>query len=204
MRKLSLFGVLVIFGCLVFGCSAEKQEVAQTTDAPPQEAAQPNSAPEQQVEANTPSETMVSFATWTAEDTHGVSRQATDWIGKQPTVINFWGTWCPPCRKEIPELVKLYSEYNPKGVEIVSFAVRDQAANVQVFANEASMNWVMLMGNDEVLEKYGPISGVPTTIFLDRNGKELSRFVGAQSYETFKTAFDAILQGSGETTPATM
>jgi thioredoxin-related protein len=100
--------------------------------------------------------------------------------------------------------VKLYSEYNPKGVEIVGFAVRDQAANVRVFANEASMNWVMLMGNDEVLEKYGPISGVPTTIFLDRNGKELSRFVGAQSYETFKTAFDAILQGSGEKTPATM
>lgn len=195
MRKLPLLGVLVIFGCLVFGCSAEKQEAAQTNDAPQQEAAQSNPAPEQQTATTTPSETTVSFATWTAEDIHGVSRQATDWVGNQPTVINFWGTWCPPCRKEIPDLVKLYAEYNPKGVEIVGFAVRDRAANVQVFANEAGMNWVMLMGNDDVVDKYGPISGVPTTIFLDKNGKEVTRFVGAQSYETFKSAFEEILQG---------
>ena len=57
------------------------------------------------------------------------------------------------------------------------------------------MNWVMLMGNDDVVDKYGPISGVPTTIFLDKNGKEVTRFVGAQSYETFKPAFEEILQG---------
>ncbi|MCM2273038.1 MAG: TlpA family protein disulfide reductase [candidate division Zixibacteria bacterium] len=182
MRTLPFLGVLIIFGCLIFGCSAEKQDAAQTNNAD-QETAQSEPG------------TNATAAVWTAADTRGVTRQGNDWVGKQPTVINFWGTWCPPCRKEIPDLVKLYAEYNPKGVEIVGFAVRDQAPSVQVFANEAGMNWVMLMGNDEVIEKYGPITGVPTTIFLDKDGREVSRFIGAQPYETFKPAFDSMLQG---------
>lgn len=193
MRKLALFGTALIFGCLVFGCSGDKQEAAKTE--------QNSSEPSVQVTTTeTPAGTTtatpaVSFATWSATDIDGNLRQATEWVGKRPTIINFWGTWCPPCRKEIPDLIKLYSEYNPKGVEILGFAVRDNASNVQIFADEARMNWVMMMGNDEVLEKYGPITGVPTTIFLDINGKELKRFIGPPTLEEFKAAADMILVG---------
>jgi thiol-disulfide isomerase/thioredoxin len=201
MRKLALFGTALIFGCLVLGCSAEKQEAAKTESTP----SEPNiqvtttetpAGTSTETVTNTPTETpAVTFATWSATDVDGNLRQATEWVGKRPTIINFWGTWCPPCRKEIPDLVKLYTEYNPKGVEILGFAVRDNASNVQIFADEARMNWVMMMGNEEVLDKYGPITGVPTTIFLDINGKEVKRFIGPPTFEEFKAAADMILVG---------
>ncbi len=185
MRKLALFGTALIFACLVFGCSTEKQEAAKP---------EPSSG-EPQMQVTTTETPAVSFATWSATDVDGNLRQATEWVGKRPTIINFWGTWCPPCRKEIPDLVKLYAEYNPKGVEILGFAVRDEASNVQIFADEARMNWVMMMGNEEVLDKYGPITGVPTTIFLDSNGKEVKRFIGPPTLEEFRAAADMIMVG---------
>lgn len=185
MRKLALFGTAIIFGSLIFGCSTEKKEAAKVDPAP----AEPS------LQVTTTETPAVSFATWSAEDINGNKRQATEWVGKRPTVINFWGTWCPPCRKEIPDLVKLYSEFNPKGVEILGFAVRDEAANVKIFSDEARMGWVMMMGNNEVLDKYGPITGVPTTIFLDINGKEVDRYIGPPTYEQFKASFEKILVG---------
>lgn len=201
MRKLALFGTAVIFACMVFGCSSSKEEAAKTEPS--------SSEPKMQVTttetpagtttepaANTATETpAVSFATWSATDVDGNLRQATEWVGKRPTIINFWGTWCPPCRKEIPDLIKLYAEYNPRGVEILGFAVRDEASNVRIFADEARMNWVMMMGNEEVLDKYGPITGVPTTIFLDINGQEVKRFIGPPTLEEFKAAADMIMVG---------
>ena len=57
------------------------------------------------------------------------------------------------------------------------------------------MGWVMMMGNNEVLDKYGPITGVPTTIFLDKNGKEVDRYIGGPTYAQFKASFEKILVG---------
>lgn len=127
-----------------------------------------------------------------AYDTEGTLHQSTEYVGRQPVVINFWGTWCPPCRMEIPELVKLYDEYSPRGVEMVSLAVRNEPEDVVSFANEHGMNWKMWMGNNDLSIRYD-IQGVPTTIFIDSKGNELFRFIGAQSYNTFKKAFEAIL-----------
>ena len=129
-----------------------------------------------------------------AADTKGQSHNSSEWFGKKPVVLNFWGTWCPPCRREIPDLIKLYKEYEPKGIEMIGFAVKDVPVKVQMFANESNMGWVMLMANDKVLNDYDVVNGIPTTIFLDRNGKEVTRFIGAQDYSTFKPAFDAILK----------
>jgi thiol-disulfide isomerase/thioredoxin len=131
---------------------------------------------------------------FTANDTKGQPRTSAEWFGKKPVVLNFWGTWCPPCRREIPDLVKLYKEYEPKGVEIVGFAVKDMPDKVQAFANTSDMGWVMLMANNQVLNDYDISNGVPTTVFLDRNGREVTRFIGPQEYGTFKSAFDAILK----------
>lgn len=125
-------------------------------------------------------------------DIDGNLRSSSEWVGKQPVVLNFWGTWCPPCRKEIPDLVKIYSEYESLGVEILGLAVRDQPGTVAKFSLENGMNWVMLMADQSLGMRYR-ITGVPTTIFIDRDGKEVGRFVGPRDYETFKQAFDAIL-----------
>jgi len=135
---------------------------------------------------------------WTAMDIDGNTRSWDEWIGKRPVVINFWGTWCGPCRREIPELVRLYDEYKDKGVEIISIALRDTPNQVRAYSQQNNMGWVMLMGGDQqMLVDYRFGGGVPTTIFLDRTGTEVGRFVGPRDYRTFKQAFDAILNSAG-------
>lgn len=133
---------------------------------------------------------------FTAYDIDGKLRTSSEWIGKQPVVVNFWGSWCPPCRKEIPDLVKLYDEYRPKGVEILGVAVKDTPQSVESFAKKNKMDWVMLMADDGVVSQFQPLRGVPTTIFLDKQGNEIGRFVGPPSYDQFKEAFDALLETS--------
>lgn len=135
----------------------------------------------------------INVPVFTAQDIGGRWQSADQWLGKQPVVINFWGTWCPPCRREIPDLVKLYAEYKNKGVEIISLAVNDTPDKVNDFAAANNMGWVMLMAQDQIMIDYKATTGVPTTIFIDKNGNEVTRFIGMRDYETLKTGFDAIL-----------
>jgi thiol-disulfide isomerase/thioredoxin len=167
---------IAVLTALVVGCSSNKSE----TSAPKQTATAAQAAPQGKNQ-------------FQAYDPGGKLRSSNEWIGKQPVVINFWGTWCPPCRREIPDLIKLYAEYAPKGVQIIGLAVKDEPVNVKVFSEQAGMQWVMLMADYDILSQFGITGGVPTTIFLDRNGNEVSRVIGSQSYEQFKPRFDSIL-----------
>ncbi|MEW6411097.1 MAG: TlpA disulfide reductase family protein [Candidatus Zixiibacteriota bacterium] len=128
-----------------------------------------------------------------AYDLEGGLRDSREWVGKKPVVLNFWGTWCPPCRKEIPDLVKVYNEYTSDQIEMIGLAVRDSPENVRTFSEQNGMNWIMLMGDQNLGIRYG-ITGVPTTIFIDRNGNEIGRFVGPRDYQTFKDAFELALR----------
>lgn len=180
---------------LVLSCGGNKKESAQSgtsTDQMQSNTSTPqNTAPSATLAVSaTPDPSAVQFA---AVDVYGNRRQSTEWVTRQPVIINFWGTWCPPCRREIPDLVRIYDEYKPKGIEIVSLAVNDNPNSVKSYTANAGMKWVMLMGTDDIYQKYGGIRGVPTTIFVDRNGKEIQRFIGARTYEDFKQAADKIL-----------
>lgn len=128
-----------------------------------------------------------------AKDISGTWHSADEWLGKQPVVINFWGTWCPPCRREIPDLVKLNDEYAPKGVVLISLAVNDSPSSVENYAANNNMDWELLMAEEQILVDYKVTTGIPTTIFIDRNGNEITRFIGMRDYATLKQGFDAIL-----------
>ena len=128
-----------------------------------------------------------------AQDINGKWHSAEEWLGKKPVVINFWGTWCGPCRREIPDLVKLYAEYKDRGVELISLAVNDTPDKVKEYSSANKMDWVLLMAEDQILIDYKATFGIPSTIFIDKNGNEVTRFIGMQDYQTLKTGFDAIL-----------
>ncbi len=179
--KLILLFVAAFALYCVISCNGSKEATPNTQSA----------ANGQTAAAQTSTRPAIPF---TAADTKGNSRSSSEWFGKKPVVLNFWGTWCPPCRREIPDLIRLYKEYEPKGIEMIGFGVKDTPIKTQMFANESNMGWVMLMANDQVLNDYDVVNGIPTTIFLDRNGKEVTRFIGAQSYDEFKPAFEAILK----------
>jgi thiol-disulfide isomerase/thioredoxin len=133
-----------------------------------------------------------------AVDLDGQTHQLSEWIGKQPLVINLWGTWCPPCRREIPGLVRLYDEYRSRGVEIVSLALEKRAGPAQVkqFTEQAGMKWIQLIANENVGRAFNFGRSVPVTIFLDKDGREVSRHVGARPYERFRADFELIATGS--------
>lgn len=137
-----------------------------------------------------PKSKLIQFA---AYDIKGKLHNSDEWIGKQPTVVNVWGTWCPPCRREIPELVLLNAEFEKKGVVLLGLAVRDTPQKVETFAAKNKMTWLMMIGERDHLYTLGVTTGVPTTIFYNRDGKEVQRFVGPRSYDVFKEAFEAIL-----------
>ncbi|HOP05954.1 MAG TPA: TlpA disulfide reductase family protein [candidate division Zixibacteria bacterium] len=184
MKKILMIGPSLI-ALLVFGCGSS--DTTQEHNSGTQAAAQ-STTTQSKVPASTG--TTVSFA---AYDVDGFLHQSDEWIGKQPVVINFWGTWCPPCRAEIPDLVRIYNDYRDKGIELVGIAVRDQPNNVKQFAGKNGMDWPMLMVDENVIAGFPDIRNVPTTIFFDRNGNEVQRFVGGRDYETFKQAFEQIL-----------
>ena len=118
-----------------------------------------------------------------------------DFEGKV-VMLNFWGTWCPPCRKEIPDLVNLQAKYNKDGLEIVGITLTSgSASEIKKFANDKQMNYTILtdFGNDEtqaVTNLYGqtigqPISSIPTTLVIDREGYIVKGYLGPRSEEVF-------------------
>jgi len=93
-------------------------------------------------------------------------------------VVDFWATWCGPCREEIPHLNKLYSDFKGRGLEIVGISMDDGPDVVKEFAREFRMEYPLVMGNDELADQFGGIFGFPTTFIIDRKGNIVKKFVG--------------------------
>ena len=114
-------------------------------------------------------------------DLRGKPQTLSQWRGKV-LVVNFWATWCAPCRKEIPALMRVQREYMPNGVQIVGIAL-DHAAKVQDYAEEMRIGYVLLIGVAETLgmaRDLGNRAGVlPFTVVLDRTGKLVHAQAGA-------------------------
>jgi len=103
------------------------------------------------------------------------------WRGKV-IVVNFWATWCAPCREEIPALVKFQRDFGPKGVQIVGIAI-DAADKVRPYAANMKMNYPILIGDAdgvELVQRAGnPLGGLPFTVILDRRGNAVHSHLGS-------------------------
>jgi peroxiredoxin len=105
-------------------------------------------------------------------DTHGTLQPLAQWRGKV-LVVNFWATWCVPCRQEMPEFVRAQRELGPRGVQFVGIAV-DQADKVDQFAKELNLNYPALVGGYEAVDVSKPLGNsllaLPFTVILARDG----------------------------------
>jgi len=111
-------------------------------------------------------------------------------------LLNFWATWCGPCKIEMPWFVELQKEYGPQGLQIVGVAMDDSSPqDIQTFVKEMGVNYPVLLGKESVGQAYGGVDVLPTTFFIGRDGKIVAREFGLQSRSLF---VDNIKKSLGE------
>ena len=122
-------------------------------------------------------------------DLRGTQHAAAEWDGKV-TILNFWATWCPPCKREIPAFIDLQKQYGSKGVQFIGIAI-DTQDQVSAFVDQAGITYPTLIGNDDAVKvsrAFGNrLDALPYTVILDRRGEiifvrrgELEREVAEQ------------------------
>ncbi|MFH2036481.1 MAG: TlpA disulfide reductase family protein [Candidatus Zixiibacteriota bacterium] len=130
-----------------------------------------------------------------AYDLDGNYRSSSEFAGK-PLVVNIWGTWCPPCRMEMPALQKIYDEYKPKGLEVIGLATEKRPNSqdaVKSFVEQNGYTWVMWMADNNNKAALGLGGGVPFTVFIDREGNVVHKHTGLMQYSQFKEYVDKII-----------
>jgi len=129
-------------------------------------------------------------------DLDGKVVKSSDLRGKV-VILDFWATWCPPCRQEVPHFVALQSKYRDQGLEIVGLSLDKGGANdVKPFVEEYNVNYMMLIANDQTASDFGGITGIPTTFVLDKHGKIVKRFLGYTDPEVFEETIRPLLTAS--------
>ena len=127
---------------------------------------------------------------FTLIDLKGTNHSLSDYEGKV-LFLNFWATWCPPCRAEIPDFVEVYNEYKDKGLEILGISV-DQIGVDQVrkFVERYKMSYPVAMATNELLRDYPPPQAIPTTLVIDGTGKIRHKKVGLMSKQELIDLFN--------------
>ena len=160
----------VLVGLLISGIATYRlQSQSQKESVPPE----PISA----ATAAAPVSTNIDFA---LADLNGDMRQLSEWNGKG-RLVNFWATWCAPCRREIPLLIKTQEAYGADGVQVIGIAV-DFPEQVAAYAEEAQFNYPILVGQEDAMaaaEASGiDFIGMPFTMVLAPNGELLKTHIG--------------------------
>lgn len=112
-------------------------------------------------------------------------------------VLDFWATWCPPCKVEIPWFVEFQKKYGPRGLSVVGVSVDDPAEKLRPFAAEYKMNYPVLVGDgrDDIQgpKAYGPMFGLPKTFIIGRDGKICQTHVGFSQKDVLEAQIKSLL-----------
>ncbi len=132
----------------------------------------------------------------TMERVAGGSFSLNEFAGKV-LIVDFWATWCPPCKREIPGYIRLYRKYRDQGVEIVGITLQSgTAADVSKFVAAAGINYTIVLGNNAIVRAFGGVSAFPTTFVLDQSGKIVRKYVGFRPEEVFENDIRSLLQAN--------
>ena len=147
-----------------------------------------------QIQAGSLGKTAPDF---TLTNLSGKTVQLSDFKGKI-VLVDFWATWCPPCREEIPDFIQLQKQYGSKSFTLLGIALDDEGATVvKPFAQKLGVNYLMVIGNTRVAAAFGGIEAVPTAFLIGRDGKILKTFVGARNKFEWEQTIQTALQPAG-------
>lgn len=117
------------------------------------------------------------------------------------TLLNFWGTWCPPCQSEIPDLVKLDQNYRSRGLDIIGIALgeKEGETGLRNWCKQHAVAYRQAMETEEIKSAFGHIEEVPVSILIDANGKIRYRWEGERDYDSFRATVERILKDTPPT-----
>ncbi|OQY26658.1 MAG: hypothetical protein B6244_12895 [Candidatus Cloacimonetes bacterium 4572_55] len=177
----SLVGVFLMISVTMIGCAKDgnKNETAHTSVG--MEKVKEERIKSPQPIASSHYNTKYDF---TLKDLEGNDVKLSDFAGKV-VILDFWDTWCPPCKAEIPHFVELQKEYGDQGFQMIGAAFGQKGlSDVKKFVEKNNVDYVNLMATPEVIKQYGeghdgePIQGIPTTFVIDKKGNIYKKYVG--------------------------
>ena len=129
---------------------------------------------------------------FTLTDTGGQKVNLSDFKGKA-VILNFFASWCPPCRAEIPDFIELQKVYGNKGFTFVGVSLVD-AQDSKNFAEKMGINYPVLVDDGKVSMLYGPVRSIPTTYVIGKDSKVVKMYIGSRSREVFETDIKDMLK----------
>lgn len=115
---------------------------------------------------------------WELKGVDGKTVKSSDFAGKV-VILDFWATWCGPCRMEIPGFIELQKQYADKGLVVIGISLdQDGASAVKPFIEKMGINYPIVLGDEAVVSAFGGIEGIPTTFIIDRAGNIVRKHVG--------------------------
>lgn len=113
-------------------------------------------------------------------------------------ILNFFATWCGPCRQEIPDLIRIYEKFQDKGLEIIGVSLdQDGEAVLRPFIKRYGITYTIVLGTREVVLDFGGVEGIPTTFFIDHNGSISNYFVGLRPGYVIEESVRKLLKRRG-------
>jgi thiol-disulfide isomerase/thioredoxin len=138
----------------------------------------------------------------TLRDLDGKDLSLAQYRGKV-VLVNFWATWCEPCRVEIPWLIEMQQKYSARGFTVLGIAMDEEGASVvtpwvqkerfDVNGSKSQMNYPIVIGNDAAADKFGGLLGYPTSVLVTRDGKVVKRITGLISYDEISKSIESQL-----------
>jgi cytochrome c biogenesis protein CcmG/thiol:disulfide interchange protein DsbE len=167
---------LVCAGLLLTGCTKSEQPKSKANVKPD---AERKSAPE-----------------FSLKDVDGRNVSLAEYKGKV-VLLNFWATWCGPCKIEIPWFIDFEQKYKDRGFAVLGVAMDEEGWTVvKPYLAESKINYRVVMGNDSIASLYGGVDSLPTTFILDKDGKIASTHVGLVSKSDYENEIVHLLDGS--------
>ena len=188
MKSKQLICLILALMFVIAGCKKEEPEPVQQTEVKAEE--QPVKPSSDEITADPGHEPAPSF---TLKDLNGENVSLSDFSGKV-VILDFWATWCPPCKAEIPHFVELSEQYQGKGLAIVGVSLdREGVDVVKPFVQKFGIEYPVLISDGQVTKAYGGINSIPTTFVIDSAGNIRKKYVGYRDKSVFEADIKELL-----------